>query len=662
MRKIINIDKDWFFTKEDDINAINNPKFDSYEKVDLPHTWNNLDGQDGGDDYYRGGCWYYKKFDLKPQDNEIYLEIKGASLVCDVYLNGVHLKEHRGGFSTFRVNLSFNIANNDNVLAIRVDNGKTHKVYPLRADFTFFGGLYRDVNLIEVEKTHFDLDYFGGQGIMITPKVEDKHAEVKVETFVTNPQHGQKLLLEVFEKDGILVETITQAIENSSTTFTIKNPHLWQGIVDPYLYTLRAEIIDSGRIIDQQDINFGIRSFSVDANEGFFLNGKEYQLRGVCRHQDRLNMGWAITAKEHTEDMELIKEVGANTIRLAHYQHDQYFYDLCDKYGMVVWAEIPFISRMYEEREAQENALEQLKELIIQNYNHPSIICWGIANEITLKGMVDGVFDNLKELNALAKSLDQTRYTTIAHMSYIEADGPFNEITDIVSYNHYMGWYYSKVEDCGPRLDADHAKNPTLKMGMSEYGAEGNIYYHTNDPKQSDYSEEYQAYYHEEVLKAIMSRKYLWSTHVWNMFDFASDARDEGGVQGRNQKGLVTYDRKIKKDSFYAYKAYWSKEPFVYIAQRRFAKRNEEKVNIKVYSNLKKVTLFVNNEKIGTMKGEHIFIFNDIHLNMGENIIRVEENGYSDEITLIRQTEFEESYINKDTRKKEDLVTKWHKD
>ena len=360
--------------------------------------------------------------------------------------------------------------------------------------------------------------------------------------------------------------------------------------------------------------------------------------------------------------MELIKEVGTNTIRLAHYQHDDYFYDLCDQYGMVVWAEIPFISKMYKAREAQENALSQLKELIIQNYNHPSIICWGVGNEITLKGTEDGQIEAFKELNELAKKLDQTRYTTLANMSYIDPNSEFNKITDIVSYNHYMGWYYDEVESSGPRLDQDRKNNPDLIFGVSEYGAEGNIYYHTDKPKQSDYSEEYQTFFHEHMAKVLMERKYLWATHIWNMFDFASDARDEGGVQGRNNKGLVTYDRKIKKDSFFIYKAYWSKEPFVHICERRFEKRHKPTMNVKIFSNQKKVSLNVNGKDYGTIKGDKTFIFKDIPLEMGEHKVIATSGDLKDEVIFIRQEQPELSYINQDTRRKEDLVTKWWQD
>jgi beta-galactosidase len=661
MRKVTNINENWYFTKVDDINNVNVSDLSWCEPINLPHTWNNLDGQDGGNDYYRAGCWYYKKLNVKKTDKEVYLEIKAASMIADVYLNGKHLFNHKGGFSTFRVRLTPHLEE-ENLLAVRVDNGKDNNVYPLRADFTFFGGLYRDVNLIEVDSTHFDLEYFGSKGVKVTPTVVKKEAHVRVETFVTNPKENQKLVYEIFSKEGERIVHEIKTVDENDITLTFKNPHLWHGIEDPYLYTLRVGIVDKDVILDQLDIPFGVRTFHIDKDEGFFLNGKPYMLRGVCRHQDRLNMGWAITKKEHKEDMELINEVGANTIRLAHYQHDDYFYDLCDQYGMVVWAEIPFISKMYKAREAQENALSQLKELIIQNYNHPSIICWGVGNEITLKGTEDGQIEAFKELNELAKKLDQTRYTTLANMSYIDPNSEFNKITDIVSYNHYMGWYYDEVESSGPRLDQDRKNNPDLIFGVSEYGAEGNIYYHTDKPKQSDYSEEYQTFFHEHMAKVLMERKYLWATHIWNMFDFASDARDEGGVQGRNNKGLVTYDRKIKKDSFFIYKAYWSKEPFVHICERRFEKRHKPTMNVKIFSNQKKVSLNVNGKDYGTIKGDKTFIFKDIPLEMGENKVIATSGDLKDEVIFIRQEQPELSYINQDTRRKEDLVTKWWQD
>lgn len=661
MRKVININDNWYFTKSDELNNANARDLSEFEAINLPHTWNNLDGQDGGNDYHRGGCWYFKKLNVNKTSEEVYIEFKGVSMIGDVYLNGKHLFTHKGGFSTFRVRLTPYLEEN-NFLAVRADNGRDNNVYPLRADFTFFGGIYRDVNLIYVESTHFDLDYYGSKGVKVTPTVEKKTGNVLVETYITNPKESQRLVYEIFAKEGDLVLTESSLINDNKVNLVIKNPHLWNGVIDPYLYTLRVKILDKGMIIDQLDIPFGLRYFHIDPNEGFFLNGKPMMLRGVCRHQDRLNMGWAITEKEHKEDMELINEIGANTIRLAHYQHDEYFYDLCDQYGMIVWAEIPFISKMYKERAAQENALDQLRELIIQNYNHPSIICWGIGNEITLVATEDGQIEAFRELNALAKELDQTRYTTLANMSYIKPDSEFNYITDIVSYNHYMGWYYDKVEISGPRLDEDHKNNPDLCFGVSEYGAEGNVEYHTDHPKQSDYSEEYQTYYHEHMANVVMERKYLWSTHVWNMFEFASDARDEGGVKGRNNKGLVTFDRKIKKDAFYIYKAYWSKEPFVHICERRFQKRHRSTMNIKVFSNQKKVSLTVNGVDYGTKKGDKVFLFNDLPLIMGENKVMVTSGVLKDEVIFIRQEQPELSYINQDTRKKEDLVKLWWQD
>ncbi len=400
-------------------------------------------------------------------------------------------------------------------------------------------------------------------------------------------------------------------------------------------------------MIDSVAVKFAIRSFHIDADKGFFLNGKSYPLHGVSRHQDRENMGWAITEKEHDEDMKLIAEVGANTIRLAHYQHSEYFYDLCDKYGMIVWAEIPFISAFMNTQEAKDNTLSQMKELVVQNYNHPSIICWGIANEITIGGEDPALIENLEALNDLCHSLDKTRPTTMAQLTMVEMENPLNRITDILSYNHYFGWYMGNVNDNGPWLDKFHALNPDICLGVSEYGCEGILKYHNDNPQMQDYSEEYQAFYHEKMLETFESRPYLWSTHVWNMFDFASDMRDEGGVKGRNNKGLVTFDRKTKKDSFYVYKAYWSDEKFVHLCGRRYANRPSDKTDIKIYSNCESITLYVNGKEIGKHNGNKIFIFKDVALADGENKIKAASGVLFDEMVINRVNEPDESYVLK---------------
>lgn len=646
MREIININSGWKFTKEVVKGAF--PKFPGmkWKNVDLPHTWNNMDGQDGGFDFYRGKCWYMTSVNVNLMpDEEAYLEFLGAEAVAEVYVNDMKVCTHKGGFSTFRCNITPYLNKGNAKIAVSVDNSQSNEVYPQTADFTFYGGLYRDVNVIIVNKTHFDLDYYGAPGVAVTPVInDDGSATVKVDTFISN-----------FEDDcSVSVETAGQCIQlergKTSCEIIINEPHLWNGRIDPYLYTLSATVLKNGYPVDDVTVKYGIRSFKVDPDKGFFLNGKEYPLHGVSRHQDRENMGWAITEKEHREDMELIAEVGANTIRLAHYQHSQTFYDLCDEYGMIIWAEIPFISAFMRGEAAKNNTISQMKELILQNYNHPSIVCWGVANEITIGGEDPELVDNIRVLNDLCHELDKTRVTTIANLTMVENDSVFNKITDIVSYNHYFGWYMGDVADNGPWLDTFHKENPDVCLGLSEYGCEGILMYHNDDPKVQDYSEEYQAYYHEKMLETFATRPYLWSTHVWNMFDFGSDMRDEGGVKGRNNKGLITFDRKTKKDSFFIYKAYWCSDEFVHICSKRYVDRTTDSISVKVYSNSDKVTLEVNGVKVGTKSGEKVFVFENVPLRFGMNTVKAFTDNCQDFAEFNRTDVANESYVLKDSR------------
>ncbi|MEH7095866.1 glycoside hydrolase family 2 TIM barrel-domain containing protein [Neobacillus vireti] len=379
--------------------------------------------------------------------------------------------------------------------------------------------------------------------------------------------------------------------------------------------------------LDALTIPFGVRYFHVDPEKGFFLNGEPLRLNGVSRHQDRKDMGWAITKKEHLEDMELIKEVGATSIRLAHYQHDQFFYELCDQEGLVIWAEIPFISVMSKHELEGINAKQQMTELIRQNFNHPSIMFWGIQNEIQISGERPELRRLVNELNELTKKEDPTRLTTMANVMFVPDKDEYNYVTDVVGYNKYYGWYQGKAEDFADWLDGFHQTNPQVALGISEYGAEGILQYHTNHPQVKDYSEEYHALYHEKVWGIFSKRPYLWSTYVWNMFDFGANIRDEGGVQGRNNKGLITYDRKIKKDAFYMYKANWSDEKFVHITSKRYVERMDDQITIKVYSNCDKLTLYVNGKEIGTKTSDnHVFIFENVGLAEGMTEIKVTSN------------------------------------
>ena len=589
-----------------------------FAPVALPHTWNALDGQDGGADYWRGIGTYQIDLPNPTAGYKQYIEIQGANHVATVYCNGRELGTHKGGFSTFRFDMTKAMKAEGNVLTVVVSNAVSD-VYPQNADFTFYGGLYRDVNFIEVKEAHFDLLLDGTDAVFVTPHNVGK---TRVDLFPVDAE-GCDLKVTLKDAEGNAVgEATTAAVPHAHVLIDVKNPHLWNGLADPYCYTAEASILSGEEVMDTVVITYGYRSFRVDAATGFYLNGKSLPLHGVARHQDRLDKGWAISKADHEQDVEMIKELGANTIRLAHYQHDQYFYHLCDKTGFVLWAEIPFISQFIPGEEAYRNTISQMTELVAQNYNHPAIMFWGISNEILIGADREDLRQNLRDLNELAKSMDPSRLTTMAQVSMTPMDSEHNFITDVVSYNHYFGWYGGDVEDNGPWLDKFHSMHPDKCLGVSEYGAENILTWHTAEPENHDYTEEYANYYHQEMLKTFATRPYLWATHQWNCFDFAADARNEGGVQGRNNKGLITYDRKIKKDAFYIYKAWWNPEPMVFVSGGRFVNRGPEaERNVIVYTNCDEVTLVVNGQDVATKKAEdHMIVFEGVVVD-GENVI-----------------------------------------
>ena len=600
MRNYELLNQDWTFIYHDGTRT----------PVNIPHTWNNLDGQDGGNDYWRGTCVYEKTF-TAPALNEnerLYLEFNGANASAKVTLNGTVVMTHDGGYSTFRCDIT-DYLKPENQLTVDVDNSVNDRVYPQKADFTFYGGIYRDVKLITVNKYHFDMDHFGGPGLAVHADVKGKDASVWVRTW---HNCDGEVAITLKDAEGNVVATGA----GTDTEILIPNVHLWDGIEDPYLYTCEATLSVNGEVVDAVSCTFGARYFHVDPQKGFFLNGRSYPLRGVCRHQDWKGIGNAITREHHDIDMAMIREIGANTIRLAHYQHDQYFYDLCDKYGMVVWAEIPYISEHMPN--GRENTISQMKELIIQCYNHPSICVWGISNEITIstKDKKD-MMDNHRVLNDLIHEMDPSRPTTLACYAVC---GPFNpvahKVSDIVSWNLYLGWYVPGMFLNNFWVDFFHWKYPDRCLGYSEYGCECMPNLHSAHPRRGDQSEEYQCKYNEYMLNFFEKRPFMWATHLWNMFDFAADARNQGGEPGMNHKGLVTFDRKTKKDSFYVYKAWWSKEPFVHICGKRFVDRVETVNEVKVYSNQDTVTLYANGKDVATKTGKHVFTFK-VH-NLGE--------------------------------------------
>ena len=637
-----NWNENWLFTKDASLVAESHTALNTadWEAVTLPHTWNAKDGQDGGNDYYRGTCYYAKKLalsDCKGAD-EVYIEFEGANSSADVYVNGETAAHHDGGYSTFRVNIT-ELLKEENEIVVAVDNAPNDRVYPQMADFTFYGGIYRDVNIICVPKAHFDLGYYGGPGIQVTPVVDGANANVEVISYFSGLSGNETVKYVI--KDGETVIAEKEVAAGEKADFVIENVHLWHGRKDPFLYTLEAVLSDGEKELDTRCVRFGCRYFEIDPERGFILNGEEYPLRGVSRHQDRWGIGNALLPEHHKEDAELIYEVGATTIRLAHYQHNQYFYDLCDEMGFVLWAEIPYISNHMPN--GRENTISQMKELIVQNYNHPSIFVWGLSNEISMKGEADpDLVENHHILNDMCHEMDKTRLTTMAIVSMCPTDCEYVTIPDTVSWNHYFGWYGGDTSMNGPWMDKFHAEHPTLPVGMSEYGCEA-LNWHNSNPEQGDYSEEYQAYYHEELIKQLFTRKYIWATHVWNMFDFGADARSEGGENGQNHKGLITFDRKYKKDSFYAYKAWLSDEPFVHICGKRYVDRVEEVTKVTVYSNQPEVELFANGVSLGKQTSDVHFFYFEVP-NKGTTELVAKAGECEDASKIVKVDKFNDAY------------------
>ena len=663
MRKIINLNCDWKFIQQNAGLPALLPG--NWQTVCLPHTWNAVDGHDGNGGYDRGCYWYAKTFETPKQPlggGRVYVEVLAAGQQATVYCNGKKVTYHEGGYSTFRADVTdLCKEKGENLLVIAVSNELKDSVYPQSADFTFYGGLYRGVNLVCVPDAHFDLDYYGGSGLMVTPKPCSKcgGAHFEVEAFVKGADENFTVMYSIADADGAEVASAVRPADSTKVSIFVPDAKPWE-LDDPYLYTVTATLQRRNEAYDEVSARVGVRSFSCDPNDGFIINGVKTPLRGVSRHQDQLYKGNALSKEDHYEDAKLIKELGANTIRLAHYQHSQDFYDACDELGFAVWAEIPFISVFNKDPEAHQNCISQMKELIIQNYNHPSIMFWGISNEILIGGISDKLVENHVELNELVHQLDPTRLTTIAHVTMTPVESPMHGITDIESYNHYFGWYGGDMEDNGPWMDHFHEVHPDICLGLSEYGCEGIITYHGPNPACKDYSEEYQALYHECMAKMLDERPWIWSSHVWNMFDFGCAARNEGGVAGRNNKGLMTIDRKTKKDSYFIYQAYWTTAPMVHICGRRYAQRAGETTEVRVYSNQPEVSLYLNGELVETKQESKVFVYT-VALAEGFNTLLAVAGDVKDSITLEKVEKEPEIYVLPEVNERNKGVENWFK-
>jgi len=644
-RKEISLNKDWQFTEGYKVRK------NSSTRIDIPHTWNRTDATSGKIDYYRGMGNYEKRIfiDSALIDKRIFLKFNGVNTIANIFVNGKHIGEHRGGYTAFIFELTNSVCyGKNNELLVRVNNAPQLDVMPLLGDFNFYGGIYRDVQLLVTEQACISpLDYASSGVYLSQQKVSTENAVIEAKIKISNPKNfsSLKVRIRVFEEEKLKLEKLVnlEAKQKSiAVLFNIYKPRLWNGVDDPFMYNAEISLEQNGIRIDKVVQALGLRFYRVDADKGFFLNGKHLQLKGVCRHQDRSEFGNALHREHHKEDIEIIKDIGANSIRLSYYPHDPYFYNLLDKNGIVAWSEIPFVGPggykdkgFVNQSSFKENGKQQLIEMIRQNFNHPSIIFWGLFNELKEKG--DNPMEYIKELNKLAHKEDTYRITTAAS----NITGNLNYITDLIAWNKYYGWYGGKPNQIGDWADKTHKKHPNLKIGISEYGAGASIYHHDqylSKPVANSmwHPEEWQAYFHEEHWKAIDKRAFLWGTYIWNLFDFGAAHRTEGAVIGRNDKGLVSFDRKYKKDAFWFYKANWyTIEPFVYIANKRHKLRKIKKTTVKIYSNAKEVELIVNGKSFGKRKGTYgTFLWPDINLKQGENKIEAKiknkKNLYAD--------------------------------
>ncbi|WP_036930425.1 glycoside hydrolase family 2 protein [Prevotella sp. 10(H)] len=638
VRQYIRISDNWRFYKG--LIESNTPEDSTWEQIAIPHTWNKEDGTGDADrKYYRGYGTYSHKLHIpkKLKNKRLFLRFEAVSTVADVYLNGEYLGKHDNGFNAFCFEITDIAKAGDNQLVVKATNEWNENIAPLAGDFTVFGGIYRPVWLVALDKICISPLDHASSGIYVTQsKVTDNQATIDIKAKINNGSDKRKelnILFQLFDNTNKLITSDIQKVtvdkgetNDVHSQMIVNHPILWNAKNNPHLYSLSTRIMEGKKLKDSLTQRIGLRYFEIHPQKGFILNGKPYNIRGVNRHQDRQGMGWAISNKEHKEDMELIKEIGANGIRLAHYPHSNYFYDLCDENGLLVWAEIPFIERATQSTEFINNIKTQLTELIRQNYNHPSIFCWGLFNELT-KGEPQNI---VKELNDLAHREDPTRITVAAPNHQNRAE---NKISDHLAHNTYPGWYWAGPEGMGGSLDNWNGSMGNKGIAVSEYGAGASIHHHEQGMKNtaktdgSWHPEEWQAIVHEKNYKEIKKRDFVWGSFVWNMFDFAVASRNEGDTPGMNDKGLVTYDRKTKKDAFFFYKANWSDEPVVYITSRRHITRKDPVCEVKVYSNTAGLKLFVNGEDKGSAISENcVYIWKDITLKQGENKISVTGN------------------------------------
>ena len=660
-RTIYNFNDGWLFSKMPENSKmfyapVQEVVYDdsTWEKVTLPHTYNDKDGAsgrtgicEGGENYYRGLTCYRKHFDADFGSKRVFIEFGAANTIAEVYVNEAFVGRHEGGYSAFCFDITDYVKPTDNLIAVKVNNAPTDYIAPItdQGDFTKMGGLYRDVKLIITEKAHIDMLDYGSSGIYVTPKnITAEKADIDIVVKLANDDTATKSLTvkaEIFDMDNNTVAVSEASISMASDSrcrlkmnTAVAKPVLWNGRENPYLYKAEITVYDGDDVLDKAMQNFGIRTYSIDAEKGFYLNGQHLDLRGVNYHQDSFESGWAMTDEQHERDYKMMLDMGCTSVRMAHYQHCQNEYDLCDRYGLTVWSEIGIVNKMSPDNDSlaiadgfAENAKQQLIELIRQNYNHPSIIVWGISNE--LHQMSDEIYELYCELHSVAENEDSTRLKTFADAQFW---GRFLELPgDVVGYNRYFGWYKEAgpAEKFGEWLDLYHNEKETRPICVSEYGGGGAISQHKDnidweneiDPWGERHYENYQSAMHEKIWAQFAERPYLWGKYVWCMFDFASDGREEGDTKGQNDKGRCARER-IPKDAFYFYKSVWNSEPMVHITEKRFTERPSLVPQVKAYSNGSSAEIFVNGVSVGTAKAEKefptVFVWKDIELNTGE--------------------------------------------
>lgn len=611
------------------------PAHTAWEPVDLPHIWN----VDAPASF--GPRIYEKEVELSNPgaDNQYYLAFGGVFGLCRVYLNGVQIADHRGGYTRFCVDLTANAVHGKNTVTVFTDNTIFTDISPLSGDFAKYGGIYRETDLIRVNRAHFDLLYYGSQGVLVDTKAD---GTTEVEAKICGGETAQ-LRVTIADATGAVV---AQYLGNEAqTVLKVENPRLWNGKKDPYLYTLCAELIENEIPVDAVSLKIGYRDIRMSADHGFFLNGEHVLICGVAKHQDRAGCGPAQSYSQLDEDMAIIKEIGANAVRLSHYQHPQYFYDLCDQEGMLVWAEIPMLAMPDGNEGVMENARYQLTELIMQNRHHVSIVFWGIQNEVAIRGETLSMPSRVQNLHDLVKRLKPDALTASANEYTVKQESELNQISDIQGYNLYYGWYYGEFGDLSKFFDRFRKVLPHVPLGISEYGADSNIILHRAEPRCQDYSEEYQNLFHEATYPQIREREWVWGSFIWNMFEFSSPHRAFEPLHGLNRKGVVTFDRTVKKDVFYYYQAWWSENPMLHLCEKRYEKRVEDLTTIKVYSNQDEVSLEVNGQFWGKASGHIVFQFPNVPLNPGVNKIVAYSGDLVDTMEILRVEEQEQSYI-----------------